>query len=1019
MPALARWLLADGADATPDALADDLVLLPSSRAADALRHALLSTSAAEALLLPTITTPVRLADWLADQFSTTEVAADLDPALRPLLLAPHLAATDWLRERPEAADGLAAELVRLFDEVRWAQCADLVLAGTADDRLDALVDETAVDVLQSDLRHLREAWRLYREVLPLDVVDRRLAALDRAGQAWPGAPPRRVVVAHLGRIEPAVAALLRRLYGVHWLTFRSDDPRSRLLLATYADETSRGHPLGASRRLAAQLGTEAPAAPAFVDADLPGRLHVLGPTTAMIGPTGVVRLLATHDPEHEGRVAAACVNQVLERDGETPRVIVATPDRDLAARITAQLRDAGVDVDDTRGRAVALLPAGRLLLDLVRLVVAGWPFARLFEVLTHPYVALGDATERRVVMLEMEIRRVGRGAGGRAALHGIAAEADRRREDAAPTGKPQWRLVDLVDRLIAALAPLEGPASQRQPWSAWLAALRTTWHDVAPHRPLVAGSDPRLEIDDSGAVAGVLAALDVAAASGYLGMATLADVAAALESLLGDQFEARPHRQRHLPVQVMGLVEARLADADLVVLAGLGQDTFPGNVRRPLFLGDGVRRGLGLETWRERIERDAELFLRLLHAAPRVILTWPTERDGRPGLPSPLVMRLQLAGGPDATEHADEVALWRRHEPQWDALAQAELAFRREPEPVPAPGVASPPRLSHTALRRHRDCPYAYLMAHALRLRRTDPVTGEYTALDHGTLAHAAMQRFLVAGGPGARAVVAGDAVRALQALTAAADEVFHGDRGENLAQRDVAWQSFLALAPAIVAGEIARAALWRPRVLEAQFRLTLAQVRAWLGREGDTVEAFPDALAEFPLEGRIDRIDTAADGSAQVAVVDYKTGASPAKKDVASGREPQLALYALAVEMDAVAALPRREDAGWRVAQGDYYGLRHAGVGWEHVPHLAPGDPGRSAMREAALAILREAGAILDPAVPYALVPEARDPDARGDLPCTICEFAGICRVEERDLGPIVQSRLTAMLGGVWRRGS
>ena len=54
--------------------------------------------------------------------------------------------------------------------------------------------------------------------------------------------------------------------------------------------------------------------------------------------------------------------------------------------------------------------------------------------------------------------------------------------------------------------------------------------------------------------------------------------------------------------------------------------------------------------------------------------------------------------------------------------------------------------LSHTSLQRYRECPYRFLLAGALGLRRPDPVEAEFTGADHGTLAHAAMQRWLEPG---------------------------------------------------------------------------------------------------------------------------------------------------------------------------------------------------------------------------------------------------------------------------------
>ena len=75
-----------------------------------------------------------------------------------------VAATAWLAERPDAATGLAEELVALFDEVRWADRGRLVLDGVDDDRLLSFAAPEAAEIVLDDLARVRLAWRLYREI---------------------------------------------------------------------------------------------------------------------------------------------------------------------------------------------------------------------------------------------------------------------------------------------------------------------------------------------------------------------------------------------------------------------------------------------------------------------------------------------------------------------------------------------------------------------------------------------------------------------------------------------------------------------------------------------------------------------------------------------------------------------------------------------------------------------------------------------------------------------------------------
>jgi ATP-dependent helicase/nuclease subunit B len=1001
---VARWLLERRPGPGSADLVSSLVLLPSSRACAQLGHALLEEAGAEALLLPRILTPARLADHLAELMGLDEAALP-EAALRPLILAPRLAALPWLAERPEAAPGLAAELIALFDEVRLARREAWILEGRDDAALRRAAGAGADEVLDGDLARVREAWRIYRALVPRDQVDRRVDALRRAASAWPGERPSLVAAAHLARLDAVMVALLRGLdvqeVPVHWLAVAAEDPRSRLLLASHRDAAAPSHPLAGLRLLAEKITDRLPEAPVFTGADLPTRLAELGPAREELGPDGPLRLLACRDPEHESRVVAARVCAALAEAGPVPEVLVATPDRDLAARIAAQLRDAGVDVDDSRGRPLGGLPGGRLLRLLLRTVTAGWPFGPLFELLTHPYVRLVSADARpahavRVQLLEVAVRRAGTAGRGLPALRRIARGDD----GTAGEHRRGWSLEALVDQLEAALAPVSGLAAGRSTWTEAVPVLRAAWTALAPDRPLDGDPDPRQDHDDVGAVAGLLGALEQAAP--HLAPAGLAEVAAAVESLLADSaLEVRPHRQRHLPVRLVGLVEARLEAVDHLFLAGLAQDLFPGRLARPLFLGDGVRRALDLAHWRARAARDGELFLRLLHAAPRVTITWPTEREGQPCLPSPLVQRLAMVAAEEPAIPG-EPPLFRRQLPDLAAIAAREDAFRAEPEPVPAPAVPRPARLSHSSLQRYRDCPYRFLLADALGLRRPDPLEPDFTAADHGTLAHAVMQAWLAPGGEGTRALAAGDGAAAAAALEQAAAEARRGLM-RDLPGGDVALRSVLALTRALVDGEIDRHRRWRPVALEAAFSLTLGEAADWLAARGEEPPPLGAAQRSTILHGVIDRIDRDLTAADRTVVIDYKTSQRPTRRQVVEGRSLQVHLYALAVAVGGVEAL----GAPAIVDHGGFYGLRGDSLGLPKTPHLADADELAAGVR----AIVAKAAAILDPGHPFALVPDWQQDDATGQLPCRYCEFRGLCRLEERDATPALTARLTKLL--------
>jgi len=139
-------------------------------------------------------------------------------------------------------------------------------------------------------------------------------------------------------------------------------------------------------------------------------------------------------------------------------------------------------------------------------------------------------------------------------------------------------------------------------------------------------------------------------------------------------------------------------------------------------------------------------------------------------------------------------------------------------------------------------------------------------------------------------------------------------------------------------------------------------------------------------LAGRIDRIDTARDGSESAFVIDYKTGSRPTARDVSEQRDLQLPIYALAAAIGGIEGMP----AASSVAGGAYYGLAADTVGFGK-PQMADA----SALNDQARTVLATALEAIRAGASSPLVPDQwgdPDPDA-----CRFCPFRGVCRYDER----------------------
>ena len=151
--------------------------------------------------------------------------------------------------------------------------------------------------------------------------------------------------------------------------------------------------------------------------------------------------------------------------------------------------------------------------------------------------------------------------------------------------------------------------------------------------------------------------------------------------LLADSRAVRPKYNLHPRLAILGPLEARLLDFDLVILGGLNEGKWPAQTATDPWLSRPMRRALGLESPERRIGLSAHDFASLA-ASRRVLLTRSKKENGSPAVASRWLLRLQqLATGMGAQEilgaRAD-ILSWAR---QLDDGPRVTRATR----PAPAP----------------------------------------------------------------------------------------------------------------------------------------------------------------------------------------------------------------------------------------------------------------------------------------------------------------------------------------------
>ncbi len=877
----------------PFALAEVMVFLPTRRAVRALEEAFLDLGAAKppaALLLPQMRA-------LGD-VDEEEILVDPGPASAELESMPAVPA---LHRHVRLAQLLMhARKISFSEAIGWSKSLSRFL----DEALIEEVDlEKLAGIVPADLsQHFQESLefiRILTEVWPvilkedgyIEAAERRRQLMAAEAAHWQAAPPRALYIAGSTGSIPATAHLMEAALKVPGGVIILPGLDRALDEAAWA-EADESHPQYGLKHLLAQLGI------ARHDvADWPytdgspqageARTRLLAETLRPAPTTeswaralsdvpldqtlsGLIYVEA-RDRAEEARVIALAMREALERAGETAALV--TPDRNLARRVASELKRWGVEVDDSAGTPLAQAEIVVFLRLIIGALREDFAPVSLLALLKHGIAHLGcekEALGMRIARLERAALRGPRPAPG---LEGVNERLEKLRFDRRELAENKEkraqidRSIDaskaLIARLEAAMAPLvELLASGAATCRDWAGALARAAENV--------GEGSEIWRGDAGEAAaalleelGELAALP---AQSFDEFAELFD--SALEARV-----IRPRTRKHPRLFIWGPLEARLQSADLMILGGLNEGTWPAHTDDGPWANRIMRKAMGLSTAERRIGLSAHDFQELA-SGPRVLLTSAQKVDGSPALPSRWLMRLKnFLEGRKAEAHikAPPYAAWST------ALdLPKDASPMQRPEPTPEPRLR-PRRLSITEIKTLRRDPYAIYAKHVLKLKRLDPIDEDATAKLRGTLFHKIMEEF----GRQHPDQLPRAAVRRLMMLS---DEMLVAE----------------AFDPEI-------RAIWRSRLARAGEKLieweegerAAAKVAA-VETRGEVKLPIPRA-ASFHLTGRIDRIDQDR-GSGALSIIDYKTGRTPTKKVVEIMLDPQLPLSALLVCEGAVA---------------------------------------------------------------------------------------------------------------------
>jgi ATP-dependent helicase/nuclease subunit B len=857
------------------------LLVPSSRAARTLSEAFIRHAGEQGeggLLMPRM---IAVGDLDLDEKLGAALdplgAADIPPACDPVrrwLTLDRLIAEERAKEGMEPLPGrarlnLAREMARTMDRllVEEKEVADL-LSDAVRDSVAGLAGHWERAIRLFGLVNVRWLMELDQRG-EVDAAKRRNMLFDHAARRWKESPPPHpIIAAGVTSASPALARLLRvvaqlpqgavvlpdldlSMSEAAWdelgLAGASQEPGGPV----FGAEDAVTHPQYHLKLLLNRMGVNraevqqwhrrgtAAADPArsraisslFLPPQASRTWSILEAKDRRLDG---VRLMACATIEEEAQAIALLVRQALEQPEQ--RIAVVTANRGLARRVAQHLERWNILADDSAGRPLPLTPAGRLFGLLAQIAANGPEPADLVAAFGHPLVRGWDGEVRSAWL--GGLRAFDRALRGPAPAPGL--ETLRQVATEAKIG-PWW------DEAEALVAPL----------TAWPQEIALA--DALARLSVAAEAFAQTAIwerEDGRALGQFVEELRGTAEA----LGTVIETAD-LAGVLRDAMEAvavRPGYGGHPRIAIYGLLEARMARADLVICCGLNEGSWPQPPAADPLLAPAILRALGVPGAEFRIGLAAHDLAGAM-GAPQVVLSRSLRDAEGPTLPSRFLLRVEALLGDDLDKEHRERAI-PAILPQLDRQRPRAKDYPR-PAPDPVPALRDVP-IKVTALDRLLGDPYQFYAQAILGLKQLQPLAADPfsdPAL-RGTLVHDILD-----GWHKARASQPG------LALAPFAADWFEAERVHPLFR-----------------------ALWQPRLIAAleRFETWIAEAAAE-GREVLASEIDGEMIVDgVKIKGRADRIDRLADGS--LAIVDYKTGRVPTKAAVEAGFALQLGLLGL-----------------------------------------------------------------------------------------------------------------------------
>ena len=855
-------------------LSDWTILLPTRRAARAFGEILQRQSGLKAMVMPRIKP---IGDLDEDRLQDEMVGAELPPAMSKaatLVILQELVrgwaadhgAIDFAKDilaSPSQSLNLAKSLSEFITTIETQECDVGKLPALYDSDLAEHRDEI-ISLLQLATVRLKEEQDLCGT---MGAAARRSAVIrmeaKRIGQSHSSGP---IIAAGSTGTIPATRELLAAISHHHegavilpgldlemdpksWAALKDEHPQFALKQLLVSMEV---HPIDVEALEDKESQRSFLLSEMMRPSETAERWHeTLPPQKQKLQSSlkGIIEIAAP-DRHAEARTIAVILRQTLEKPNRT--AILVTPNRDLSKRVISELARWNITIADSAGTPLGHFKLGAAFDLLLQAVLDGFAPEATFALLRHSDVQSNFPQD---ILARFEY----------AVLRGLTL-----------TGSTFESLASQARALHTAdshLHPLVKALSEED-WQAMaqlaqtLDALAKVFEDAnpAPLAEQIKLFETRLrkitapQVWDDAVNAPILDFLDeLINETKIKNSLPLVDAALLLRDLLHTEV-SHADAQHHPRVAILGTLEARLMPADLIILGGLNEGTWPSVPDAGPWLNSKMRSELGLPQPERAIGMEAHDFEQGL-AQPEVIVTWSKRLNHAPAGPSRWLLRLANVRA------AAGIKLDTQKANAWLALA-AQLKSQNGKEPFSAPVskpnfapplAARPRKFSATEVEQLIRNPYAIYARKVLALEPLPDFGFDADASDRGTLFHEALQIWNM------------QLDRSEAALLAAGEKAFAG-LITNAEARNFWWPHFKRVAPWLVEQE-------------EKFAQDLLGIKA----ESSGRHEFKIDGDDYVLTARADRIDILEGGS--VRLIDYKTGSLPGAGEVARGLNPQMTL--------------------------------------------------------------------------------------------------------------------------------